>query len=207
MKVKLLQHTNLNILVQAIRICHDSFDNSDSTATGVGEKDLQLIRKVIQSGHESTLEHLVYTFLISDISRGCLQELVRHRIASYSVQSTRYTLKKLLKKDRPLADFLVLTGHDSVDNVAIGQLDAIQYQLLDLQLPNDVLKYALPEAFKTSLIMTINVRSFRNFLKLRLSKQAHFEIRKLAGHLLNKIPVSHAVLFEDIVNESSEQIL
>lgn len=92
MKVTLLHFTPLNICSNAIRTCWQSFDKSDNG----GEKDIALIERVGNKyKHSSTLEHLHYNFYIQGISRACLQELARHRIASLSVKSSRYTLKEL----------------------------------------------------------------------------------------------------------------
>ena len=118
MKVELLHNTPLWVCAKAIRKCWASEDKSDSyysvtwndniplaecdistsdkEAIHCGTKDKELINRVgNKNKHKSTLEHLVYTFDIDGISRACLQELARHRIASYSVKSTRYTLKEL----------------------------------------------------------------------------------------------------------------
>mgnify|MGYP006430298413 FL=1 len=102
MNVKLLQHTSLEICAHAIRTCWQSFENSDDG----GEKDKELINRVGNKfKHASTLEHLSYTFYLSGISRALLQELARHRIASPSVKSTRYTLKEL-KEETTFSDGL-----------------------------------------------------------------------------------------------------
>ncbi|MBD3839454.1 MAG: FAD-dependent thymidylate synthase, partial [Epsilonproteobacteria bacterium] len=92
MNVTLLQHTPLEITAHAIRTCWQSFDKSDHG----GQKDKELIDRVGNKfKHASTLEHLYFTFYIQGVSRALLQELARHRIASLSVKSTRYTLKEL----------------------------------------------------------------------------------------------------------------
>jgi thymidylate synthase (FAD) len=93
MQVELLQNTSLTVCAKAIRTCWNSHDKSDNG----GDKDLELINRVGNKfKHSSTLEHLNYTFYISGVSRALLQELSRHRIASLSVKSTRYTLKAFL---------------------------------------------------------------------------------------------------------------
>ena len=95
MRVTLLQHSSLAVCASAIRTCWQSFDKSDNG----GEKDKELIDRVGNKfKHASTLEHLTYTFYIEGISRALLQELARHRMASLSVKSTRYTLKELKKR-------------------------------------------------------------------------------------------------------------
>jgi thymidylate synthase (FAD) len=77
----------------------------------------------------------------------------------------------------------------------------LKYILLFLskyKLSNDLIKYLLPESFKTELVMTLNVRSFRNFLKLRTSKAALWEIRKLGNMMYKSIPGDHKILYEDL---------
>lgn len=95
MKVLLEHHTPLKFCIKAIRTCWNSHHKSDG-----GEADQELLIRVGKKlKHESVLEHIVFNFYITGISRACLQELARHRMASLSVESTRYTLKKLLKAD------------------------------------------------------------------------------------------------------------
>ena len=90
MQITLLHYTDLKICSHAIRTCWQSFEKGDNG----GEKDKELIDRVGNKyKHASTLEHLNYTFYIQGISRACLQVLARHRIASLSVKSSRYTLK------------------------------------------------------------------------------------------------------------------
>ena len=96
MQITLLNYTELKTCAHAIRTCWQSFEKGDNG----GEKDIELIDRVGNKfKHASTLEHLYYTFYIQGISRACLQELARHRIASLSVKSTRYTLKELKEEE------------------------------------------------------------------------------------------------------------
>mgnify|MGYP001019066329 CR=1 FL=1 len=208
MEVSLLQHSSLNVALLAIRTCYNSEELSDTAAgsTTLGPKDKDLLKRIIDSKHHSTIEHVHYTFLIRGISRACLQELARHRIASLSVKSTRYTLGKLRKVEHPftshegrglVSDYLVLTGNSYVDYNSTVQLEEVRQGAWD-NIPNDDLKMMLPESFKTTLVLTINARSLRNLLDLRLSHRAHWEIRKLAQRLLELVPDEHQILFEDI---------
>lgn len=207
MNVELLHNTPLWVCAKAIRKCWASEDKSDTTTeyddvehryiTMTGDKDKELINRVgNKNKHKSTLEHLVYTFDIDGISRACLQELARHRIASYSVKSTRYTLKELKEADK-MKHFLVLTGNTELDYANIDYLLLLKKKLLDGSIANDVAKYMLPEAYKTSLVMTINARSLQNFIELRSSKSALWEIQDLAKAMFDAIPTEHKYLFED----------
>ena len=204
MKVTLLHHTPLPVAAHAIRTCWQSFDKSD----GGGPKDQELIDRVGNKyKHASTLEHLVYTFYIQGISRAVLQELARHRMASLSVKSTRYTLKEL-KNEEPFTDndfegasrYIVLTGDERVDRASIAALNNLQ-ALLKEGISNDIAKYALPECYKTELTWTINARSLQNFLALRSSKSALWEIRDLAFAVYDALPQDHRYLFEEYINK------
>lgn len=199
MKVQLLNKPDMSIIIEATRTCYDSMSKNDN----LGDKDLALLKKIIDSKHESVLEHMVFTFKITDISRACLQELARHRIASYSVKSTRYTLKELRDTpDNELEKFLIDDIESIVKSSAIDSLKKIK-MMLNMSNPDmDKIKYALPECYKTELVWTINLRSLRNFLKLRLSLKAHQEIRKLAtivySCLVANLP--NDILFQDVID-------
>ena len=200
MQITLLHYTPLNVCAHAIRTCWQSFDKSDEG----GEKDKALIDRVGNKyKHASTMEHLVYTFYIRGISRALLQELARHRLASPSVKSTRYTLKEL-KEGEPFAEndyegaerFIVLTGNALVDSASITALNNLQ-DILKSGVSNDIAKYCLPESYRTELTWTINARSLQNFLTLRSNKAALWEIRKMAYALYDTLPEEHQYLFEE----------
>ncbi len=200
MKITLLNHTPLVVCADAIRTCWQSFDKSDHG----GEKDKALIDRVGNKfKHASTLEHLVYTFYIQGISRALLQELARHRMASLSVKSTRYTLKELkeeeafnLEDTKRAKKYLVFTDVEIVDEMSIKALENLR-QILKQGISNDKAKYALPESYKTELTWTINARSLQNFINLRSDKSALWEIRNLAHELYNNLPNDHQYLFDD----------
>ena len=200
MQITLLHYTPLDVCAHAIRTCWQSFDNSDEG----GEKDKALIDRVGNKfKHASTMEHLVYTFYIQGVSRALLQELARHRLASPSVKSTRYTLKEL-KEGEPFAEddyigaerFIVLTGNVLVDSASIKALNNLQ-AILKSGVSNDLAKFCLPESYKTELTWTINARSLQNFLTLRSNKAALWEIRKMAYALYDTLPEEHQYLFEE----------
>lgn len=204
-QITLLNYTPLWVCSNAIRTCYQSFEKGDKG----GQKDKELIERVgNKNRHGSTLEHLFYNFYIAGISRACLQELARHRIASLSVKSTRYTLKELRdepefsKNDKERArKYLVLTGDEMVDNFSILALENIR-QILAKGIKIDIAKYALPESYKTELSWSINARSLQNFLALRTSPSALWEIRNLANALYAALPDEHKYIFDDFINKA-----
>lgn len=204
MKVTLHHYTPLVICSDAIRTCWQSFDKSDNG----GEKDRDLIDRVGNKfKHASTLEHLVYNFYIEGVSRALLQELARHRMASLSVKSTRYTLKEL-KDEEPYGindveratKYLVMSGVEIVDQMSIRALENLRLVLVE-GISNDRAKYCLPESYKTELTWSINARSLQNFISLRSDKAALWEIRDLANMVYNTLPEEHRYLFENSLKE------
>ncbi|CAM2895419.1 FAD-dependent thymidylate synthase [Helicobacter hepaticus] len=205
--ITLLHYTPLHICSNAIRTCWQSFDKGDNG----GEKDIELIDRVGNKfKHASTLEHLYYNFYIKGISRACLQELARHRLASYSVKSSRYTLKELknLPSFLPVNDenlaraeqFVVFTNNKEVDIASLKALENLR-EILCNNVSNDVAKFAMPESYRTELSFSINARSLQNFLSLRTSKSALWEIRALAFSIFNALPEEHRFIFQDCVQE------
>lgn len=210
MKVELLHNTPLFITDQAIGKCWDK-----CSAVGlINEKRMHRVGNKFK--HASTLEHITYNFDISGISRALLQELARHRIASMSVKSSRYTLGELkdvapfiekyghlivdkdhnyINEDGVLAsDFVVLTGQPDVDSQIIRHLEDLRV-LLTKGISNDLVKYCMPEAYKTSLVWSINMRSLQNFIALRTNKSALWEIRELAAAVYKTLPEDHQFMF------------
>ncbi len=202
MTVTLMQNSSLEICAHAIRTCWQSYDKSDCG----GPKDLELIDRVGNKfKHASTLEHLTYTFFIEGVSRALLQELSRHRMASPSVKSTRYTLKELKQEESfstmdtlRASKYLVMTENNLVNEMSIKALENLRI-VLQTKIGNDIAKYCLPESYKTSLTWTINARSLQNFIALRSAKSALWEIRNLAQEIFNQLPKEHKYLFEDCI--------
>ena len=232
MTVKLLYHTPLYACAHAIRMSHDNHDKSDSQRyddlysdqrewINCGPKDRALIERVGNKlKHASVLEHLSYTFDISDVSRALLQELARHRMASLTVKSTRYTLNEL-KSEEPFTEYtdfddqeylpsgyerackyLVMTENEHVNRYSILALDNLR-DLLVAGISNDLAKYALPEAYKVRLQWTVNARSLQNSLALRSAKDALWEIRLLAAAIYQSLPHDHKFLFIDCMKDTT----
>jgi thymidylate synthase (FAD) len=170
---------------------------------GIGRKDRELIDRIGNKfKHASTLEHLSYNFYIKGVSRALLQELARHRIASLSVKSTRYTLRELkeietiVEGSEVVGRFIKLTGHEAVDSASTKALINLQ-AILKSGVSNDIAKYCLPESYLTELTWSINARSLQNFLHRRRDKSALWEIRDLAKAVFEALPEENNYLFEE----------
>lgn len=203
MEVKLLQATNLEVADIAICKCYSNKPNAD-----ISKQQARINKVANVSKHASTIEHINFSFDIDGISRACLQELARHRIASYTVKSSRYTLDELKNEldfveeddtnNSRAKKYIVFTGDKLIDSHNIYCLNELR--ILVLNRKNDLAKYGMIEAYKTSLVMTINARALQNFLELRTSKHALWEIQLLAKAMYKTIPETHKFLFEDIMN-------
>lgn len=215
MKVTLLNHTPLTVADAAIGKCYDKGCYTDFEKIQNRINNVANVKK-----HASTIEHLSYNFDIDGVSRALLQELARHRIASYSVKSTRYTLKEL-RDEKPFnsdytyfdstiacerkeideysikraSKYIVLTDDINVDTASVRALEELRGCIAN-DIKNDKAKYCMPEAYKTSLVMTINARSLQNFISLRSSKHALWEIQDLAKAMFDAVPEDHKFLFE-----------
>jgi len=165
------------------------------------ESHKTFVKSIIQRGHESVLEHVSFTVkFICD--RGVSHEIVRHRIASYSQESTRYCNYSKGEFSGELTFILPQFFKDGPSRemfeIACKNAEDSYFELLSLGFMPEQARAVLPNCLKTEVIMTANVREWRHFLKLRTSKAAHPQIRELAIQLLNQLLEIVPELFEDI---------
>lgn len=185
-KVELLNPQPYEELTEKIeiagRVCYQSESKGDPE---------KFIRMIVMRGHESVLEHGSLTFKVRT-NRAIANEIVRHRLASYSQESTRY-----VKYD----DIEFIPGEKLRDSNLEELLSKAEFAykfLTDYGLKPEDARDILPNATATSLVMTMNFRELRHFLKLRLDKAAHPQIRELAGMILDILKEKYPVFVEDI---------
>ena len=134
-----------------------------------------------------------FTFYINEVSRVLSHQLVRHRIASFSQRSQRYTSQK---SEYVIPDSLL--NNEELKSLYIENLNKIydDYNKLikNVGLPKEDARFILPNASVTSLIMTMNLRELRHFFSLRLCHRAQWEIRKLAINMYKIILKEHPIL-------------
>ena len=152
----------------------------------------------IKQGHESIIEHASATFYIEGISRVCLSQLTRHRLASYSVRSQRYCNTAEDGMVFPLS-----TRLSEKDMTMLQKKFAGMYNTLvnDFKIPKEDARYLLPMGWKTSLVMTANFREWRHFIRMRCDKAAQWEIRELALEILKQLYYIAPSVFEDLHEE------
>ena len=193
------QDAVLKRLEQCGRVCYKSEDRIES---GSSEK---FVRNIIKRGHEAVLEHCSFTVkFVCD--RGVSHELVRHRIASYCQESTRYCN---YSKDKFSNEITVIRpsyldpGSESygVWCKACHDAEYAYFTLLDCGWSPQEARAVLPMSLKTEVVMTANIREWRTVLKLRTSPAAHPQMRELMRDLLRELHRDMPVLFDDIWEE------
>jgi thymidylate synthase (FAD) len=160
------------------------------------------IQKIVESSHESVLEHEKITIrFICD--RGVSHELVRHRLASFSQESTRYCN---YGKDKYGGEITVISpcfweeGSPEWEIWQSGCEAAEKYylRLLEIGASPEQARGVLPNSIKTEVVVTANLREWRHILKQRTSPKAHPQIRELMSLLLVELKRRVPVIFDDI---------
>jgi len=165
------------------------------------EPNPRTVKGAIRKGHESIIEHASFTFLIEEVSRAFLAQVTRHRIASFSVRSQRYCKETEFEYIEPPS---VWEGSEYARDVFEASMQEAQvaYDVLLKEgvKPEDA-RMVLPNACFTSMVMTMNARSLRNFFRLRLDNHAQWEIRLVAQTMFDLVMEVAPALFEDIKQE------
>jgi thymidylate synthase (FAD) len=177
---------SLKLLEKAGRLCYQTVGTEDSYE--------DFLAKRIKIGHESLIEHVNITVkIITD--RGVTHELVRHRLGSYSQESTRYcNYGKLGMKFIFPVDFELTED----DLHLLNLIEAHYNTCLNSGRTPQQARYFLPNGLKTEIIVTFNLREWRHFFNLRCSKGAHPQMRALALDMLNQFYAKFPVIFQDI---------
>lgn len=193
----------LKRLEQCGRVCYKSEAKITDTSAPA------FVAGIIKRGHEAVLEHCSFTVkFICD--RGVSHEIVRHRVASYCQESTRYCN---YSKEGFGSEITVIKPcflHPYTDGFNLweeGCLFAEQtyFNLLECGCSPQEARSVLPNSLKTEVVMTTNIREWRHFLKLRCSPAAHPQMREVALILLDKLHSLIPVCFDDIWGEYHEQ--
>lgn len=179
---ELVDKINSDEILKKIELCgrvsHQSKPREDSAE--------QFVRMLIKRGHESVLEHVSLTFhVICD--RAIMAELTRHRLAAFTVESTRY-----IKYDE-------LTFINEPPIGALYDVEELYKQCLRIGYPPEIARAVLPQCLKSELFMTANLREWRHILKFRTNKAAHPQMREIANQILDVFKDKLPVIVEDII--------
>jgi thymidylate synthase (FAD) len=173
------------LIYTACRTCYSELtpeDIFDRATTGRIEqaKMQKLISGVIESGHGSTIEHVVFTFGISGVSRTLSHQLVRHRAGvAFDQQSQRYVTFKGASTMLPATIQDAEPGlREAYEEQIAGSMD-LYGQLVGAGIPGEDARFVFPNATRTNLVMTTNLRALIHMSGLRLCTMAQWEIRRL----------------------------
>jgi len=181
------------------RVCYKSEDRITEDSAK------RFVENLIKRGHESVLEHVSVTVkFVCD--RGVSHEIVRHRLASYSQESTRfcnYSKDDFGSEITVIEPCFLVPGTAGYDMWYRACLVAEQmyFKMLDWGCTPEESRAVLPNSLKTELVMTANLREWRHFFKLRTSKAAHPQMRELTVPLLGEFKEKIPVVFDDIKAE------
>ena len=181
------------------RVCYKSEDKiTDDSA-------VKFVRGIIKRGHEAVLEHGNLTVKII-CDRGVSHEIVRHRLAAYCQESTRYCN---YSQEKFGTEITVIKPRFFEENTpawnmwkgAMERCETAYFDLLNEGCSPQEARSVLPNSLKTEVVMTADIREWRHFLKLRCAPAAHPQMREVACTLLRVLRISYPVFFEDIVIE------
>jgi thymidylate synthase (FAD) len=176
------------LIEYAGRLC---WGTTDKIGTSPGR-----IEGWLAQGHESVIEHASATFYVR-ASRVLTHELVRHRLASYSQRSQRYVRESTPRYVTPPE----ISGDQRAGDVfQKAMLEAWQAysHLLQLGVKPEIARYVLPNACETEIVMTMNFRELRHFIKLRTSKRSLPEMRAVAGEMQRIMQRQAPKVFADL---------
>lgn len=181
MKVELLAYTpDPDMLcAYAAHICY-------STAPFDARHSKHILATVRGNGHLSVFEHASFTFLVEGLSRASSHQLVRHRLASYSQQSLRFTQAQPAFVSPPGCDFSAFYDQAFME----------YRRLLEQGVAEEDARYVLPQGITSRLVVTMNARELLHFFELRCCLRAQFEIRALAWLMLAKAKAVAPLLFD-----------
>lgn len=177
------------------RVCYKSEGKFDPT-----DNNSNFLKMLVSKNHESVLEHEKLTMMFV-VDRGVSHELVRHRIASYSQESTRYCNYSKDAFSNEITLIKPCFYEEKRLNMwtkAMEEIESTYFSLLEDGSTPQEARSVLPNSLKTEIVVTMNIRSLRNFLGLRCSPSAHPQIKEVAIPLLFFLQEKLSPLFWDI---------
>jgi thymidylate synthase (FAD) len=184
------------------RVCYKSEDKiTDDSAE-------KFVSNIIKRGHEAVLEHVSFTLKFT-CDRGVSHEIVRHRLAAYCQESTRYCNYNQDKFGNEITVILPCyfdTGMGTMTNSFMydewkrtcERAEEGYFKLLEMGASPQEARAVLPNSLKTEVVMTANLREWRHFFKLRCSAAAHPQMREVACQALQMCKASIPIVFDDI---------
>lgn len=203
MEVKLISipENLLDVVYTACRTCYSADGAVEIYENHTNDKDkmLSLIKKVISSGHYSTIEHIQLTFAINNVSRAATHQLVRHRHMSFSQKSQRYV------REKGEFDFIVPPAIEANKELYekfknhMEQTASLYQEFLQSGIKGEDARSILPNATVSSLVTSLNLRELIHLANLRLCTRAQLEIRMLVKKMCALVEEKEPWLTEHLV--------
>lgn len=193
----------LRVIELAGRTCYKSEDKITPDSAE------NFIKKIVKSGHESVIEH-GHCSVRFVCDRGVSHELVRHRLAAYSQESTRYAN---YSKDRFGSEITVIKpsfwdeGSDEYKlwEDAMKSAESAYMELLDKGAKPQEARSVLPNSLKTEIVMSCNFREWRHVFSLRCSRASHPQIREIMLDLLRDMHSRVPAIFDDLFEQYKDE--
>lgn len=180
------------IIYKAGRNCYGHIENT-TTDDAILKT---FIYNIIKNKHESVLEHINITIIIKDIPRSLMEQLTRHRLCSFSIKSTHYVNH---------INFGYYNLEDTLGNSYIQLMKRIQnlYQsyIETNKIPKYIAREILPNSCLTNIVMTTNIREYRNILKQRLTNDNIPLMQELMVILIRNLYLICPECFNDLIME------
>lgn len=190
----------LKTIERAGRTCYKSENLMDS------ESAKKFVTNILKLGHESVIEHEKITVRII-CDRGVTHEIVRHRIASYSQESTRYCnyCNDRFGNELTFIEPCFFSSNSEEDKKkkqiwldTMVMIEKNYNMLMENGAKPEEARAILPNSLKTEIVVTMNLRAWRHFFKLRTDKTAHPQIREISNLILDEFKQKLPIIFGDL---------
>lgn len=206
LKVILLSYTPEpeEAIAMAAKLCYSPSDIESLRDRIAARDQKEFVKKLMDMGHMSPIEHPSFTFAIEGISRACSHQLVRHRLASYSQQSQRYVSEEtgfdyvippIIKKDEELRNYFesFMAEAQRTYNHIVKRLNE---KGIKGEAANQDARFVLPNATETKIIVTMNARELLHFFRQRCCYRAQWEIRQMSEEMLRIVKGIAPTIFD-----------
>lgn len=196
------------------RVCYKSEDK----ITEDGSSAKKFVKMLIDAGHEAMIEHGCISVLFTT-DRGVTHEMVRHRVASFAQESTRYCNYGKDKFGNEISVIDIRPGIEIEGKMESSQIDSVVREwedsmvdaekhymnMIKLGATPQIARSVLPNSTKTNITITANYREWRHYFKLRCATAAHPQIREVSIELLRELKKRIPVIFDDIMPEDGAE--
>lgn len=211
LSVTLLKYTPdpQELIAMGAKLCYSPADIEELKQGIEGRSQEPFLRRLLDSGHLSPIEHSSFTFGVEGVSRSLLAQITRHRIASFSVKSQRYVSEASATKGEGVFGYII---PPQIEALGTEYVEIFKNQMSQIQKwydfwvdklgnsgesTNEDARFVLPNAAETKMLVTMNARELLHFFSLRSCNRAQWEIRALATEMLRLVKAVAPVIFKD----------